>query len=178
MRCAQLTALCVALLAVSPAGGIEILDLDVTPSVISPDGHEAFDSLTVSFGIESDYSQAILQFCMPRSIPLIYASSAAVYGAGAAFGEEPANEAPLNVYGFSKLLFDLHVRRIIPDAESQIVGLRYFNVYGPRETHKGSMASMVRQLDEQLRETGKARLWKMCRIATPMISAPKNQFAT
>lgn len=106
-----------------------------------------------------NYSKAVLQFCLHRRIPLIYASSAAVYGAGTAFGEEPANEAPLNVYGFSKLLFDLHVRKILPDTESQVVGLRYFNVYGPRETHKGPMASMVLQLDDQLGETGKARLF-------------------
>lgn len=105
------------------------------------------------------YSKEILRFCLHRRIPLIYASSAAVYGAGEAFSEEPVNEAPLNVYGFSKLLFDVHVRQILPRAESQIVGLRYFNVYGPREEHKGPMASMVLQLDEQLRETGKARLF-------------------
>ena len=105
------------------------------------------------------YSKAVLEFCLDRRVPLIYASSAAVYGAGTTFGEEPANEAPLNVYGFSKLLFDLHVRRILPRAESQIVGLRYFNVYGPREDHKGSMASMVKQLDDQLEATGKARLF-------------------
>lgn len=106
-----------------------------------------------------NYSKTVLQFCLHRRIPLIYASSAAVYGAGTAFSETPANEAPLNVYGFSKLLFDLHVRQILPDAESQIVGLRYFNVYGPREDHKGPMASMVLQLDDQLGETGKARLF-------------------
>lgn len=106
-----------------------------------------------------DYSKALLGLCMERRIPLIYASSAAVYGGGTVFGEDPANEAPLNVYGFSKLLFDLHVRRHLPASESQIVGLRYFNVYGPREAHKGPMASMVLQLDDQLEATGKARLF-------------------
>lgn len=106
-----------------------------------------------------DYSKAILQFCLHRRIPLIYASSAAVYGAGVNFSEVLANEAPLNVYAFSKLLFDQQVRKVLPGAESQIVGLRYFNVYGPREAHKGTMASMVLQLDDQIGETGKAKLF-------------------
>jgi ADP-L-glycero-D-manno-heptose 6-epimerase len=106
-----------------------------------------------------EYSKVTLDFCLERQISLIYASSAAVYGAGTAFGEDPTNEGPLNVYGFSKLLFDLHVRRQLPTATSQIVGLRYFNVYGPREAHKGPMASMVLQLDDQLETTGKARLF-------------------
>ena len=106
-----------------------------------------------------DYSKALLDFCLDRRKPFIYASSAAVYGGGTAFAEDPVNEAPLNVYGFSKLQFDRHVRRRLPEAESQIVGLRYFNVYGPRESHKGPMASMVLQLDDQLAKTGKARLF-------------------
>jgi ADP-L-glycero-D-manno-heptose 6-epimerase len=106
-----------------------------------------------------EYSKELLKFCLGRKTPLIYASSAAVYGGGTKFAEEPANEAPLNVYGFSKQLFDVHVRGILPGAESQVVGLRYFNVYGPREEHKGPMASMVRQLDDQLADTGKARLF-------------------
>ena len=106
-----------------------------------------------------EHSKAILDLCLERQVPLIYASSAAVYGAGTAFGENPANEGPLNIYGFSKLLFDVHVRRLLPTAESQIVGLRYFNVYGPRESHKGPMASMVLQLDDQLKDSGKARLF-------------------
>lgn len=106
-----------------------------------------------------EYSKALLEFCLERQVPLIYASSAAVYGGGAVFGEDPANEAPLNVYGFSKLLFDLHVRKVLPTAKSQIVGLRYFNVFGPREAHKGPMASMVLQLDDQVAASGKARLF-------------------
>ena len=106
-----------------------------------------------------EYSKALLEFCLERQVPLIYASSAAVYGGGTVFAEDPANEAPLNVYGFSKLLFDLHVRRVLPEAGSQIVGLRYFNVFGPREAHKGAMASMVLQLDNQLAAGGKARLF-------------------
>jgi ADP-L-glycero-D-manno-heptose 6-epimerase len=110
-----------------------------------------------------EFSKRLLEYAQARSVPLIYASSAAVYGgAGSesgAFHESPGCEAPLNVYGYSKLLFDQHVRRVFPEAESQIVGLRYFNVYGPREAHKGPMASMVLQLDDQLEATGKARLF-------------------
>jgi len=106
-----------------------------------------------------EYSKALLDFCLERQVPLIYASSAAVYGGGTVFDEDPANEAPLNVYGFSKLLFDLHVRRVLAEAKSQIVGLRYFNVYGPREAHKGPMASMVLQLDDQVTAGGKAKLF-------------------
>jgi ADP-L-glycero-D-manno-heptose 6-epimerase len=106
-----------------------------------------------------DYSKALLGLCVDLRVPFIYASSAAVYGGGTVFAEDPANEAPLNVYGFSKLQFDRHVRRVLPAARSQIVGLRYFNIYGPRELHKGPMASMVLQLDDQLAATGKARLF-------------------
>lgn len=106
-----------------------------------------------------DYSKAILDLCLEKRLPLIYASSAAVYGGGTVFVETSDNEAPLNVYGFSKLQFDRYVRQRLEAAASQIVGLRYFNVYGPREAHKGAMASMVRQLDDQLAATGKARLF-------------------
>ena len=106
-----------------------------------------------------EYSKALLDFCLERQVPLIYASSAAVYGGGTVFSEDPANEAPLNVYGFSKLLFDLHVRKVLATARSQIVGLRYFNVFGPREAHKGPMASMVLQLDNQVAASGQARLF-------------------
>ena len=70
-------------------------------------------------------------------IPFIYASSAAVYGTGKNFKEVRENEAPVNVYGYSKYLFDEYVRRFVPEPESQVVGLRYFNVYGPREQNKG-----------------------------------------
>ena len=87
------------------------------------------------------YSKELLEFCLERKIPIIYASSAAVYGAGSPFREEPGTENPLNVYGYSKALFDSLVLRLLPGAASQVVGLRYFNVYGPREAHKGAMAA-------------------------------------
>lgn len=106
-----------------------------------------------------DYSKALLHFCLEHGIPFLYASSAAVYGSGSIFREERQFEAPLNVYGYSKFLFDQYVRRILPVASSQVVGLRYFNVYGPRETHKKRMASMAFHLRNQLRATGKMKLF-------------------
>ncbi len=106
------------------------------------------------------FSRLLLHFALARTIPFVYASSAAVYGISKASDEVPENERPLNVYGFSKLIFDQHVRRTLADAQSTVVGLRYFNVYGPREAHKGRMASMVYQLYRQLVTTGKARLYE------------------
>jgi ADP-L-glycero-D-manno-heptose 6-epimerase len=109
-----------------------------------------------------EYSKCLLHFCAEREIPFIYASSASVYGAGSVFGENRANEAPLNVYGYSKFLFDQYVRLHGPALKNQIVGLRYFNVYGPRESHKGSMASVAFHLRGQLLESGRARLFEGC----------------
>jgi ADP-L-glycero-D-manno-heptose 6-epimerase len=107
------------------------------------------------------YSLALLDYCMAERVPLIYASSAAVYGANTSFSEDdPRLERPLNVYGYSKLLFDQCVRRVLPTARSQIVGLRYFNVYGPRESHKGPMASVAYHLTRQLAESGEVRLFE------------------
>lgn len=107
-----------------------------------------------------EYSKKLLHWCLRRSVPLIYASSASVYGNGREFREDPANEAPLNVYGYSKKLFDDYVRRLLPRARSQVVGLRYFNVYGPREGHKGSMASVAFHFDRQVRELSAVRLFE------------------
>ncbi|HEY8368900.1 MAG TPA: ADP-glyceromanno-heptose 6-epimerase [Thermodesulfobacteriota bacterium] len=106
-----------------------------------------------------DYSKALLHFCLDRGIPLIYASSAAVYGVETRFTETPEAERPVNVYGYSKLLFDQYVRRHAAGARSQVVGLRYFNVYGPREDHKGPMASVAFHLYGQLEKDGVARLF-------------------
>ena len=105
------------------------------------------------------YSKQLLRYALTRSIPFIYAASAAVYGNSAAFTEQPENEKPLNVYGYSKLVFDQHVRRLLPDVQSTVVGLRYFNVYGPNEAHKSRMASVAHQVLKQLRETGIIRLF-------------------
>ncbi|MFO1433601.1 MAG: ADP-glyceromanno-heptose 6-epimerase [Candidatus Competibacteraceae bacterium] len=109
-----------------------------------------------------DYSKALLHYCLERRIPYLYASSAAVYGGGKVFREEDRYEAPMNVYGYSKLLFDQYVRRLLPVARSQVVGLRYFNVYGPRESHKGSMASVAFHLNNQLLSEGRVRLFQGC----------------
>jgi ADP-L-glycero-D-manno-heptose 6-epimerase len=105
------------------------------------------------------YSKSVLNFALQRKIPFVYASSAAVYGASTVFEESPEYESPLNVYGFSKLAFDLHVRQILPVAESTVVGLRYFNVYGPNEAHKGRMASCVHQFHGQVRDSGTVRVF-------------------
>ena len=96
------------------------------------------------------YSKELMEYCAARAIPFFYASSAAVYGRGTVFHEARECEAPLNVYGYSKFLFDQYVRRRLPEIQSQVVGLRYFNVYGPREQHKGGMASVAYHLSRQL----------------------------
>ena len=106
------------------------------------------------------YSRALLDWCQEEEVPLVYASSAAVYGAGAGgFREERACEAPLNVYGYSKFLFDQYVRRTLPGRSAQIVGLRYFNVYGPNEAHKGRMASVAYHAWHQLAAEGRVKLF-------------------
>jgi ADP-L-glycero-D-manno-heptose 6-epimerase len=106
------------------------------------------------------YSRSLLHHCLAHGVPFIYASSAAVYGASRSFAEDPVNERPLNVYGYSKLQFDRYVRRHATRPSSQVVGLRYFNVYGPREQHKGSMASVAYHFDQQLHKDGELRLFE------------------
>ena len=105
------------------------------------------------------FSRDLLDWCLEHEIPCIYASSAAVYGASQVFREQREHEHPLNIYGYSKFLFDQYVRRVNP-ARSQIVGLRYFNVYGPREGHKGRMASVAWHHYQQLSERGYVELFK------------------
>lgn len=90
-----------------------------------------------------EYSKVLLQYCQLKEIPFLYASSAATYGGSEIFVEAPEHERPLNVYGYSKLLFDQYVRERRNEFTSQVVGFRYFNVYGPREQHKGKMASVA-----------------------------------
>ncbi|MDQ9828118.1 NAD-dependent epimerase/dehydratase family protein, partial [Acinetobacter baumannii] len=84
----------------------------------------------------------LFEFAVAHRIPFFFASSASTYGDGNVYVEDRENEGPLNVYGYSKFLFDEYVRRRLPNLKSQVVGLRYFNVYGPREGHKGTMASV------------------------------------
>jgi ADP-L-glycero-D-manno-heptose 6-epimerase len=104
-------------------------------------------------------SKDLLDACQAQGTRLLYASSAATYGGSASFREEPAFEQPLNVYGYSKLLFDNVVRRMLPRASVQVAGFRYFNVYGPREQHKGRMASVAFHHFNQFRDTGRVKLF-------------------
>jgi len=105
------------------------------------------------------YSERLLDWCAGDNVPLIYASSAAVYGASREFREVPDCEAPLNIYGESKLLFDQLVRKRGGELTAQVVGLRYFNVYGERESHKGRMASVAFHFFNQYRDAGHVRLF-------------------
>jgi ADP-L-glycero-D-manno-heptose 6-epimerase len=113
------------------------------------------------FMLDSNYrcSKNLLDACQAQGTRLLYASSAATYGDSTTFREDPEFERPLNVYGYSKLLFDNVVRRMLGSATSQVVGFRYFNVYGPREQHKGRMASVAFHHFTQLRDTGKVKLF-------------------
>ncbi len=104
-------------------------------------------------------SKTLLDACQAQRVRLLYASSAAVYGGAASFREEPEFERPLNVYGYSKLLFDNVVRRMLPTATAQVAGFRYFNVYGPHEQHKGRMASVAFHHFNQFRADGRVRLF-------------------
>ena len=110
------------------------------------------------------YSSTLLDFCLDQDVPFLYASSASVYGGGSVFQESREHEGPLNVYGYSKFLFDQVVRRRLASADfsSQVVGFRYFNVYGPREQHKGRMASVAFHHFNQYRESGKVKLFEGC----------------
>jgi ADP-L-glycero-D-manno-heptose 6-epimerase len=108
------------------------------------------------------YSSVLLKFCQDEGAQFLYASSASVYGAGRVFSESRAFESPLNVYGYSKFLFDQSVRRMWNDRTAQIAGFRYFNVYGPREQHKGRMASVAFHFFNQYRSDGRVKLFEGC----------------
>ena len=106
------------------------------------------------------YSLSLLEWCQEEAVPFLYASSASVYGGGKVFAESRECEAPLNVYGYSKFLFDQAVRPRLAEASAQIAGFRYFNVYGPRESHKGRMASVAYHFFNQYRANGKIKLFE------------------
>ncbi|HUP29721.1 MAG TPA: ADP-glyceromanno-heptose 6-epimerase [Usitatibacter sp.] len=106
------------------------------------------------------YSLDLLDLCQQAKVPFIYASSASVYGAGKVFSESRQHERPLNVYGYSKFLFDQHARRRMPVRTAQIAGFRYFNVYGPRESHKGRMASVAFHFYNQYLAEGRVKLFE------------------
>ena len=108
------------------------------------------------------YTVTLFEHCQAEEIPLLYASSASVYGAGRVFKEQRSHESPLNVYGYSKFLFDQYLRRNWQHLTSQVVGFRYFNVYGPREQHKGRMASVAFHFFNQYMANGKVKLFEGC----------------
>ncbi|MFZ4535780.1 ADP-glyceromanno-heptose 6-epimerase [Propionivibrio sp.] len=108
------------------------------------------------------YSLTMLDWCIDQEVQFLYASSAATYGGSSEFKEERPFEAPLNVYGYSKFLFDQIVRQRLPEASSQIVGFRYFNVYGPRESHKARMASVAFHHYNQFCAERKVKLFEGC----------------
>jgi len=106
------------------------------------------------------YSKALLEFSIEQNASFIYASSAAVYGSGQQFIEQRQHERPINVYGYAKFLFDEYLRKRLGRVGSQLVGLRYFNVYGSGEQHKGAMASVAYHLNKQFHTCGRLRLFK------------------
>ncbi len=110
-----------------------------------------------------EYSKRLLKSCAERNIAFIYASSASVYGNGErGFRVDRRCEHPINMYAYSKFQFDQYVRRLLPETKSQIVGFRYFNVYGPGEQHKGPMSSTAFHFNRQVIEQNKAELFEGC----------------
>ncbi len=109
-----------------------------------------------------EYSKMLLHYALDKNIRFIYASSASVYGLGKnGFSEERKNEFPLNIYAFSKFLLDQYVRRVaLNNNSTQVVGLRYFNVYGPNEHHKGKMASVIYHFHNQIQDDGTIKLFE------------------
>lgn len=139
-----------------PASRIEcILHQGACSNTLETNGHYMMDN-------NFTYSKEVLEFALVHRIPFIYASTAAIYGGSEKFSEQPENERPLNIYGFSKLAFDNHVRRRVSRSDGTVVGLRYFNVYGPGERHKGAMASVIHRFGSQLKETGTIRMFRGC----------------
>jgi ADP-L-glycero-D-manno-heptose 6-epimerase len=112
--------------------------------------------------VNYEYTKALLHWTTAHKIPFYYASSASVYGNGLVFKEARENEHPLNAYAFSKFQFDVHLRKLMSGIQSPVVGLRYFNVYGPREQHKGSMASVAWHMQQQLKAGDRVRLFEGC----------------
>lgn len=108
-----------------------------------------------------EYSKELFNFCADNEIDLIYASSASTYGSGDnGFRENETCENALNPYAFSKLLFDRYVRKNLDEVDNKVIGLRYFNVFGAQEFHKGRMASIAHQMYKQIKETGVIKLFK------------------
>lgn len=146
-----------ALLAGKFAGGVEaILHQGACSNTMEHNGQYMMDN-------NYRYTLDVLEFCIAHRVPLLYASSAATYGASTTFREEPAFEGPLNVYGYSKVLFDRVLRSRWSELTAQVVGFRYFNVYGPREAHKaGAGSSVAFNAFHQFRKEGKVKLFVGC----------------
>ncbi len=128
--------------------------------------HEGACSDTMNYDVNYmiqtnyEYSKALFNFCLESEIDFIYASSASTYGGGVnGFREVEPCEDALNPYAFSKLLFDRYVRQNLHDADNKVIGLRYFNVFGPQEFHKGRMASIVYQMYSQIKKSGVIKLF-------------------
>jgi ADP-L-glycero-D-manno-heptose 6-epimerase len=144
---------------------LALAEADELPEDIEAVFHQGACSTTTEWNgefmmeVNYRYSKMLLEFCQGRRIPFIYASSASVYGMGPKFTEDQATEKPINLYAYSKHLFDQYVRRI-KKPEAQIAGLRYFNVYGPREQHKGGMASTAFHFNNQIEKDGECRLFE------------------
>jgi len=134
-------------------GGIEaILHQGACSDTMETDGRYVMEN-------NYAYSKALFDWCRDEETPFLYASSASVYGPGREFGETRENEDPLNVYAYSKFLFDRYVRKRIDGNRAQVAGLRYFNVYGPNEAHKGRMASVAFHAFNQFRAEGCVKLF-------------------
>ena len=142
-------------------GGIEaILHQGACSDTMETDGRYVMEN-------NYAYSKVLFDWCQDEEVALIYASSAAVYGPGREFGETRENEDPLNVYAYSKFLFDQYARKRMgwsnagptPGHSAQVAGLRYFNVYGPNEAHKGRMASVAFHAFNQFRAEGRVKLF-------------------
>lgn len=135
-----------------PSGIRAVLHQGACSDTMATDGRYVLDN-------NFTYSKELYHFCRRRGVAYLYASSASVYGGGDTFIESPEHESTLNAYAYSKLLFDNYLRRQ-GDHGIQCVGLRYFNVYGPREQHKGRMASVAWHFHGQYRENGRVRLFE------------------
>jgi ADP-L-glycero-D-manno-heptose 6-epimerase len=132
-----------------------VLHQGACSDTMESDGHYMMDN-------NYQYSLELLNYCQSEEVPFLYASSASVYGSGSVFKESREFESPLNVYAYSKFLFDQIMRRRWHKRGAQVVGLRYFNVYGPREQHKGRMASVAFHFFNQYREQGRVKLFEGC----------------
>ena len=142
------------------------LEADQFEGVIDAVLHQGACSDTMEtngrYMMENNYrfSKVMFDWCQEEEVPFLYASSASVYGAGRTFREERDFESPLNIYGYSKFLFDQYVRAHLETRSAQVAGFRYFNVYGPNEAHKGRMASVAFHAVNQFLAEGKVKLFE------------------